>query len=335
MDCEKPACLSDERHHSALARFCILMSPSVKMLDLDAAWVDHKTLDATRFKQPRQPERVIAYFIAERHHRQCTGHLGPIVSGCSELHHQLFCVAASDWINARLLSIRKLDRQQPTLVGPRADYAHQADQGTAVRPRHSGHQRQISIQDFGSRRTPDRRWSSLAAPARLRDRTGDPEARHGAGADSRDRTRSDSRCCPISAPADSPLADHVRHHWSLPRRRIDLGFGNAPSRRFGHVKAARRHLKWLQDVSEMVSACCIINLGHPGSVIASPRWPSGFHTHEVATEATGEGQRSLQCGKAEHREVMPRRYPEKEINARCSHAIGTQLPSGASSLATG
>src|SRR5262249_25815769 len=83
---------------------------------LDAAWVDHKALDATRFKVPRQPERVIAYFIAERDHRQCAGHPGPAVSGCSELRHQLFCVAASDWINARLLPIRKLDRQQPTLL---------------------------------------------------------------------------------------------------------------------------------------------------------------------------------------------------------------------------
>jgi hypothetical protein len=27
--------------------------------------------------------------------------------------------------------------------------------------------------------------------------------------------------------------------------------------------------------------------------------------HEVATEATGEGARSLQCGTAEHHEVMP------------------------------
>src|SRR5215472_9949236 len=46
----------------------------------------------------------------------CAGHLGPAVSGCSELRRQLFCVAASDWINARLLPFRKLDRQQPTLL---------------------------------------------------------------------------------------------------------------------------------------------------------------------------------------------------------------------------
>ena len=68
-----------------------------------------------------------------------------------------------------------------------SDCAHQPDQRTAVRSRHSGHQGQISMQDFGSRQTPDRRWSSLATPARLRDRT--RAARHGAEADSRDRTR--------------------------------------------------------------------------------------------------------------------------------------------------
>src|SRR5215831_17454564 len=92
------------------------LNPTPTPVDLDAAWVDHKALDAARFKEPRQPERIIAYFIAERDHRRCAAHLGPAVSGCSELRHQLFCAAASDWINARLLPIRKLDRQQPALL---------------------------------------------------------------------------------------------------------------------------------------------------------------------------------------------------------------------------
>jgi hypothetical protein len=60
--------------------------------------------------------------------------------------------------------------------------------------------------------------------------------------------------------------------------------------------------------SEIVSACCALqNPGgtprspRPASVIASWATPlaRGFHGHEVATEATGEGPRSLQCGKAE------------------------------------
>ncbi len=61
--------------------------------------------------------------------------------------------------------------------------------------------------------------------------------------------------------------------------------------------------------SEIVSACCALqNPGgtprspRPASVIASWATPlaRGFHGHEVATEATGEGPRSLQV-----HEVMP------------------------------
>src|SRR2546428_10161672 len=42
--------------------------------------------------------------------------LTPLVSGCSELRHQLFCVAAFDRIKARLVPIWKLDRQQRALL---------------------------------------------------------------------------------------------------------------------------------------------------------------------------------------------------------------------------
>ena len=79
--------------------------------DLKTAWVDHKALNAARLKEPRQPERVITYFVAECDHRQRTARLRPTVPGRGELGHQLFCVPACDWVKARLLSIRKLDRQ--------------------------------------------------------------------------------------------------------------------------------------------------------------------------------------------------------------------------------
>ena len=57
--------------------------------DLKAAWVDHKALDAARLKEPRQPERVIAYFIAERDHRQRTARLRPTVPGRGEFRISL------------------------------------------------------------------------------------------------------------------------------------------------------------------------------------------------------------------------------------------------------
>src|SRR6202165_3743431 len=82
---------------------------------LEAARVDHKALDAAPHKEPRQPERVIAYFVAQGDCRRRTAHLGPAVPGCSKLRHQLFRVSAFDWIKARLLPIRKLDRQEPAV----------------------------------------------------------------------------------------------------------------------------------------------------------------------------------------------------------------------------
>src|SRR5215469_6901231 len=106
----------DQRPQQHLDVDSIGFNSAPSPVDLDATWVDHKALDSVRFKEPRQPERVIAYFIAERDHRQCAAHPGPAVAGRSELRHQLFCIAASDWINTRLLLIRKLDRQQPSLL---------------------------------------------------------------------------------------------------------------------------------------------------------------------------------------------------------------------------
>src|SRR5262252_7388868 len=87
------------------------LNPTPTPVDLEAAWVDHKALDAARFKEPRQPECIVADFIADRDRRNCTAPLGPAVSGCSKLRHQLLCVAAFVWIKARLCPIRKLDRQ--------------------------------------------------------------------------------------------------------------------------------------------------------------------------------------------------------------------------------
>src|SRR5450631_4310946 len=83
---------------------------------LEAARVDHKALDAAPHEEPRQPERVIAYFVADGDCWRRTAHLGPAVSGCGKLCHQLFRVSAFDWIEARLLPIRKLDRQKPTVL---------------------------------------------------------------------------------------------------------------------------------------------------------------------------------------------------------------------------
>ena len=60
-----------------------------------------------------------------------------------------------------------------------------------------------------------RRWSSLAAPARLRDCTADPKTCHGAGADCQDRARARHGADPLRgdrAQASSPAA--TEEHWT-------------------------------------------------------------------------------------------------------------------------
>jgi hypothetical protein len=106
----------DQRTQQCLDVDPIGLNSTPAPTDLKTAWVDHKALNAARLKEPRQPERVIAYFVAERDHRQRTARLRPTIPGLGELRHQLFCVPACDWIKARLLPIWKLDRQQPGLL---------------------------------------------------------------------------------------------------------------------------------------------------------------------------------------------------------------------------
>src|SRR5205807_1186634 len=91
----------DQRTQQRLDVDSIGLNSTPAPADLKTAGVDHKALDAARLKEPRQPERVIAYFVAERDHRQRTARLRPTVSGRGELRHQPFCVPACDWITAR------------------------------------------------------------------------------------------------------------------------------------------------------------------------------------------------------------------------------------------
>src|SRR6202030_4234312 len=110
------------RHQAISVRNSILTSTrsvlysSPAPVYLEAARVDHKALNAAPHEEPRQPERVIAYFVADGDCWRRTAHLGPAVSGCSKLCHQLFRVSAFDWIEARLLPLRKLDRQKPAVL---------------------------------------------------------------------------------------------------------------------------------------------------------------------------------------------------------------------------
>src|SRR5450631_1415641 len=106
----------DQRTQQHLDVDSVGLNSSPAPVYLEAARVDHKALDAAPHEEPRQPERVIAYFVADGDCWRRTAHLGPAVSGRSKLCHKLFRVSAFDWIEARLLPIRKLDRQKPAVL---------------------------------------------------------------------------------------------------------------------------------------------------------------------------------------------------------------------------
>jgi transposase len=107
------------------------------------------------------------------------------------------------WSLVRIPSIdeedlRRSHRERSRLVRERTAHINRI-KGLLFAQRHSRHQRQIPTQNLGGRQACDRRWSSLAAPTRLRDRAGDPEACHGAGADCRDRARAHTAPTPCEA----------------------------------------------------------------------------------------------------------------------------------------
>src|ERR1700730_16720107 len=108
----------DQRTQQHLDVDSVGLNSSPAPVYLEAARVDHKALNAAPHEEPRQPERVIAYFVADGDCWRRTAHLGPAVSGCSKLCHQLFRVSAFDWIEAPLLPLRQMDRQKAAGLSP-------------------------------------------------------------------------------------------------------------------------------------------------------------------------------------------------------------------------
>src|ERR1700686_5184313 len=85
-------------------------------IDLHACRVNHEAVDATRLEKAREPKGVIARLVAEDDRWLLATHLLPAITGRDELCHQAFAVAAFERIYARLLTIGKLDTQQPRVL---------------------------------------------------------------------------------------------------------------------------------------------------------------------------------------------------------------------------
>src|SRR5262245_42998689 len=92
------------------------LCPTATSIDLHARRVNDEALDATRFQETREPKGVVARLIAEYNRWLLATHLRPAITGRDELCHQAFAVAAFEGIDARLLTIGKLDTQQPRVL---------------------------------------------------------------------------------------------------------------------------------------------------------------------------------------------------------------------------
>ncbi len=85
-------------------------------VDLQARRLHDMARDAASLKKPRQPEAVIARLIAQRHFRNLTRDLGHAVPCRIQLGHQSFSVAAPDRMQAWIIPLRRLDRQEPAVL---------------------------------------------------------------------------------------------------------------------------------------------------------------------------------------------------------------------------
>src|ERR1700730_4437481 len=92
------------------------LRPTATPIDLHARRVNHEALDATRLEEAREPKGVVARLVAEDGRWLLATHLRPAITGRDELCHQAFAVAAFERIDARLLTIGKLDTQKARVL---------------------------------------------------------------------------------------------------------------------------------------------------------------------------------------------------------------------------
>src|SRR5262249_18525332 len=85
-------------------------------IDLHARRINNEAVDAPRFQEAREPKGIVARLVAEYDRWLLATHLRPAITGRDEFCHQTFAVAAFEWIDARLLTIGKLDTQQPRFL---------------------------------------------------------------------------------------------------------------------------------------------------------------------------------------------------------------------------
>src|SRR6516225_8981436 len=107
---------SDQRTQQLAEVNPIGLRSTAAPIDLHARRVDYEAVDATRLQETREPKGVVARLVAEYDRWLLATHLRPAITGRDELCHQAFAVTAFEGIDARLLTIGKLDTQQPRVL---------------------------------------------------------------------------------------------------------------------------------------------------------------------------------------------------------------------------
>src|SRR5215470_7585823 len=107
---------SDQRTQQLAEVNPIGLRPTATPIDLHARRVNDEALNAPRLEKAREPKRIVARLLAENDRRLLPAYLCPAITGREELRHQAFAVTAFDRKDARLLTIGKLDTQQPRVL---------------------------------------------------------------------------------------------------------------------------------------------------------------------------------------------------------------------------
>src|SRR5215470_13316000 len=107
---------SDQRTQQLAEVNPIGLRPTAAPIDLHARRVNHEALDTTGLEEAREPKGVVSRLVAEYDRWLLATHLPQAITGRDELCHQAFAVAAFEGIDARLLTIGKLDAQQPRVL---------------------------------------------------------------------------------------------------------------------------------------------------------------------------------------------------------------------------
>src|SRR6185436_7490386 len=92
------------------------LRPTAAPIDLHTPRVNHEAFDTACLEETCEPKGIVARLVAHDDRWLLPAYLRPTITGREELRHQALAVTTFDRIDARPLSIGKLDTQQPRIL---------------------------------------------------------------------------------------------------------------------------------------------------------------------------------------------------------------------------